>query len=107
LSVLLTAACTPTPPAPKLLVSVIADNLNRSYELPEPITVGELLEQAEITLGPLDNVNPRPFTQITNGMVITIVRVTEETFCETQVIPYERRTTIDETIPPGSPDVLV
>ncbi len=105
--VMFIAACTPQTPAPKILVSIIADNLNRSYELPEPITVGELLEQTEITLGPLDNVNPRPFTQITNGMVITIVRVEEETYCETQVIPYERRTTIDETIPPGSPDVLV
>jgi resuscitation-promoting factor RpfB len=104
---LLISACTPPPPAPKILVSIVADNLNRSYELPEPITVGELLEQTEITLGELDDVNPMPFTQITNGMIVTIVRVEEENYCETQVIPYGRRTTIDETIPADGQEITI
>jgi hypothetical protein len=104
---LLVSACSPPAPAPKILVSVVADNLNRSYELPEPITVGELLDQTDITLGELDDVNPLPFTQITNGMVVTIVRVQEETTCETEVIPYGRRTTPDETIPPGGQEITI
>jgi hypothetical protein len=101
------SACTPPPPAPKILVSIVADNLNRSYELPEPITVGELLDQTEITLGELDDVNPRPFTQITNGMVVTIVRVQEESYCETRDIPYGRRTTYDETISAGGQEITI
>jgi hypothetical protein len=103
---LISACSTPTP-AQKILVSVVADNLNRSYEIPEPITVGEFLDQTEIALGELDDVNPHTFTQITNGMVITIVRVEEETYCEDQVIPYGRRTTIDETIPAGGQEITI
>ncbi|MEO0563639.1 MAG: G5 domain-containing protein, partial [Chloroflexota bacterium] len=47
-------------------------------------------------MGELDRVNPQPFTQVTDGMIVTVVRVIEETQCEEVEIPFRQRTVLNE-----------
>jgi hypothetical protein len=94
------ASCVPTPAAPKLLVSLVADGRERTFEYASPVTVGEFLGDAEIELGQRDRVSPERFTQITDGMRVTVVRVTEQTECEQVTIPHERQTVFNEALDP-------
>ncbi|MEL6270568.1 MAG: G5 domain-containing protein [Chloroflexota bacterium] len=100
--ILLVSACTSTAEVQEeLLVSLVADGRERAFAYTVPVTVGEFLADADITLNDLDRVNPPPFTQITNGMVVTVVRVEEVTECEEIEIPYTRRTVLNEGLAPG------
>jgi Tol biopolymer transport system component len=95
------AACTPTPQAPKLLVSLVADGRERTFEYISPVTVGEFLRDAEVEKGELDRVSPPEFTQIADGMKVTVVRVREETECQQNEIPYRQRTVLNEALKAG------
>jgi len=94
------AGCSTTPEAEELLVSIRADGRERTFAYETPVTVGEFLRDAEIELGELDRVNPQPFTQINDGMIVTIVRVTEETQCEEVEFPYRQQTILNEGLEP-------
>jgi resuscitation-promoting factor RpfB len=74
-------------------VRVVADDRGRDYQYFEPITVEQFLDEAEIEVGTLDRMSPQPWTQIYDGITITIVRVTEDGECQEVEIPYrqERR----------------
>lgn len=87
---LIIAACTPQETQQQILVSLVADDSVQTYSLPEPITVGQFLRDAEIELEPLDRVNPSLVTQINDGMRVTVVRVTEQTECEETEIAYQQ-----------------
>ncbi|MCB9451773.1 MAG: G5 domain-containing protein [Anaerolineaceae bacterium] len=84
-------------------ITVIADGRERVFSYGLPVTVGEFLSdpQVGIELGELDRVNPQKFTQISDGLRITIVRVEERTDCEQQEVPYNQRTVLYEGLPPG------
>ena len=69
-------------------LSVDGDTFNLTSEA---ATVREILEEAEIELGELDEVTPPLFTPLQNEMDITIVRVTESLEVVTESIPYERK----------------
>lgn len=91
---LLLAACAQQPPQAAqrqpLPVTLIADG--RTFNLTsEAATVRELLEEAGIELGELDEVSPPLFTPLQNDMEIRVVRVREELEIVTESIPYERR----------------
>ncbi len=96
----LIAACEVNTPTPKLLVALVADGRERTFEYPSPVTVGEFLTDAEVELGQLDRVSPERFTQITDGMRVTVVRVVEETECEQVTIPHARQTVFNEALDP-------
>jgi len=51
-------------------------------------TVGEVLAEKGITLGPKDEVTPALSANVTTGSKITVVRVTEADVAEDEVIPY-------------------
>jgi hypothetical protein len=104
---ILTAACTPAPPVPKILITVSADGLSRSFEYTEPVTVDRFLQEIDLQLGELDDINPPLYTQISDGMLITVIRVSEETYTEDRDIPFAKRTTIDETLPSDSQGLQV
>jgi resuscitation-promoting factor RpfB len=95
------AGCSPTPEAPAMLVSLVVDGRELVYEYAVPVTVGEFLRDAEIELGEQDRVNPPEFTQINDGMRVTVVRVREERECEQQEIPYSERTVLFEGLQAG------
>lgn len=102
LILLFLAACTPPPADPVMIVTLVVDGRGLTYDVDEPITVGEFLDQVDIVLGELDVVSPPPFTQISDGIQITIRRVTEETYCEDRELPYQRKTLVDERLEAGA-----
>lgn len=95
------AACAPAPPPPSLLVSLVADGRESVYSYTERVTVDEFLRDAGISLGELDSVNPPAYTQIEDGMRVTVVRIQEERSCEERPVPFERRTVLNEGLAPG------
>ena len=54
-------------------------------------TVRELLDEAGVTVGELDEVNPPLFTPLTPEMSITVVRVSETIDVIEEIIPFERK----------------
>lgn len=101
LLVVAVTACQPATPQSDIVVLLQADGRERTFNYTLPITVGEFLSDAEVELGELDRVNPQPFTQITNGMVVTVVRIEEETECVEEELPYRQRTVLNEGLAPG------
>lgn len=87
--------------AQNLVVSLVADNTERAIQFDAPITVGEALREADIELGTLDEVNPPLFTQIANGMRITVARVQQTTECENQEIPFREQRISNEGLRAG------
>jgi hypothetical protein len=84
-----------------IVVSLVADGRERAVQQSSPVTVGELLRSANVELGALDEVNPPLFTQITNGMRITVARVQQTTECQNQDIPFREQRILNEGLRPG------
>ncbi len=98
---ILLVGCSTAEEDPGLIVSLVADGRERTFSYATPVTVEDFLEDAEIEMDELDRVNPQPFTQIADGMVVTVVRVEETTECEETTIPYTQRTVLNEGLAPG------
>ncbi len=98
---LVMVGCT-TPEEPVILVSVVANGRELSFRYTEPITVEQFLAEAEIEFDPAtDRVNPQLWTQIFDGIRITIVHVEEDEYCEDVTIPFERQIRPSENLDPG------
>jgi hypothetical protein len=91
---------------PAYTVTLIADGRQRTFDFPQVMTVSDVLRRADITLNERDRVNPPDFTLITDGMTITVVRVSEDVIIEQVTIPFERRTTRNDSIPTGQTRLL-
>ncbi len=98
---LLLSACVGESPDTTLLVSLVADGQERAYPQSVSITVGEFLTQTGIQLSNLDEIAPPPFTQLTDGMRITVVRVQQTEECVQQEIAYGERRILNEGLQPG------
>ncbi len=98
---LIAAGCTSAQDSNALLVTLSVDGQERSYPQPIAITVGEFLRQANVELGTLDEVTPPDFTQISDGMRITVTRVQETQECENQDIPFRENRRPNEGLAPG------
>lgn len=99
--IMILAGCTQTTQQSRLIVSLMVDGRERTFEYDSPITVGEFLRDADVTLGALDDVNPPTFTQVADGLRVTVVRVAEDQECEDIVVPYRRQTSPYEGLRPG------
>ncbi len=57
------------------------------------LNVGELLGENSVVLGPMDQVNPSSDTPLTDGMVVSVVRMANDTVQADEPLPYtvERR----------------
>jgi hypothetical protein len=97
----LAAACQQNDEASTLLVTLVVDGRERAMPQTIAVTVDEVLRQAEVELGPLDEVVPPLYTQITDGMRITVARVSEETECDEVEMPYQEQRIPYEALPPG------
>jgi hypothetical protein len=99
--VLLLVACkTPALPTPTYDVTIRVDDTARELDTASR-TVGSTLDEAAISLGPLDRVTPPEITAISDGMVITVTRVVQHTEIVTSTIPYKREIVRDATVPEG------
>jgi Tol biopolymer transport system component len=86
-----------------MLIYLQDNGRERTFEINEPMTVEQFLAQEAVNVSFDDNdrLNPPPFTQLTDGMRITVVDIDEETVCETEQIPYEQETALNEGLEPG------
>ncbi|MDQ7037061.1 MAG: G5 domain-containing protein [Anaerolineae bacterium] len=96
------AACQGQSTEVTMLIYVQVDNIERTFSVGESMTVEEFLTQPQVDVqwDENDRLVPPPFTQITDGTRITIVRVDEEETCETEEIPFEVEVIQNESFAP-------
>ena len=106
LLILLSACATSTLPETavrqpvKVQLRVDGQSLNLTTEA---ANVRELLEEAGITASDSDEVDPPPFTPLTDGLTVTIVRVTESIEVIPQSLPFDRKIVRSETMDADDP----
>lgn len=104
--VILTACATPTLPETavrqpvKVQLQVDGQTLNLTTEA---ANVRELLEEAGLSVSDSDEVNPPPFTPLTDGLAVTLVRVTESIEVIPQSLPFDRKIVRSETMDADDP----
>ncbi len=98
------AACTALPSTPRR-VTLVADGEQRTFQT-EAQTVRALLDEAEVTLEPLDRVTPPETTALTDGATVQVIRVTQHTTTLTETVPFERRTVRDANLAEGETRLL-
>ncbi len=101
----LLGACKPDTQSGALRIRVIADGKELVFSTADHVTVGQFLQQTDIRLGDLDRMDPPEFTQITDNMVITIVRVRDEQVCNDEAVPYQTRYISNPDLTPGTTKV--
>lgn len=70
------------------------------------ITVGQLLEQQNIPLGPLDQVSPAVATRPADGMTVTITRIATGQVTEQTPIPFATQRVADASLYKGTEKVV-
>lgn len=104
LMLVLVTACTSTDSnSVEYVVSLVADGRERTFVLSQPFTVEQFLSQRDVALelGSNDRLTPPRFTQLSDGMRITVVRVREETACSREELPFSREIIQNEGLRPG------
>jgi hypothetical protein len=81
-------------------IAIEADGSRRVVEAQED-TVREALEAAGLVLGELDKTEPPLWEPVTDGMVIIVTRVREETEVERRVLSFSRQVLRDEALDEG------
>jgi len=110
LILLLAAGCSQPPPeaAQQQPIPITLNADGRTFNLTtEAATVRELLAEAGIELGELDEVSPPLFTPLQNEMEIRVVRVREDLEIVSESIPYERRFVRTDTMTADDPPQIV
>jgi len=101
------AACArPQATAGMIDVSVSVDGETRQVDIPGGSSVQQVLLTTGVELNPLDRVTPPSYTTVTQGTTIVITRIKEEFEIEQIVIPFERQTVRNETLPEGEERLL-
>ena len=95
-------ASTPTPNT----LTLIADGQQQTLSS-QATTVRELLDEANITLNPSDEVTPPLFTPLSDNLTITIVRVSESVEIVPQSIPFSRKIVRNETMAADDPPRII
>jgi hypothetical protein len=101
LVVLLIAACTQADETPSMLVFLVVDGRELTFEYEVPVTVAQFLEDADVEMGEQDRIEPPLFSQIRDSMRVTVVRVEERTECSEQEIPHRTQRVPNEGLAPG------
>ncbi len=98
---LLLVACSQAEETPSILVFLDVDGRELTFEYEIPVTVAQFLQDANVELGELDRVEPPLFSQIRDGMRVTVVRVEERTDCKQEEIPHRTQRVLNEGLAPG------
>lgn len=99
---LLLAACTPPQPTVNSIrFTIEVDGKKIPMEAQTGITVQMALQQANISLGSLDRVEPPSYSILLDGDSIEITRVREVFTVEENIIPFDRQTVRNESLPDG------
>ena len=94
------AACA-APQATQALIQVelAADGETINVNLPAGSTVQQALDRAGVGLDALDRTEPPPFTILSDGAKVKLIRVSEKFEVEQVVLPFERQTLRNESLP--------
>ncbi|GAB4484388.1 MAG: hypothetical protein Fur0016_08960 [Anaerolineales bacterium] len=84
-----------------LQVSLNVDGENYPAQIPVGSTVADALQAAGLQVGSLDKVEPPLYTLLSDGLSIKITRGREEFETQQDIIPYERQTVRNESLPQG------
>ena len=79
-------------------VKVFADGQTRDVTLPAGSTAQHALDEAGISLGTLDRLDPPAYTLLTAGSELHVVRVREEFTVLEETIPFERQVLQTESL---------
>lgn len=85
-------ACDPSAAETLLRVRIQVDGQELALSVSPPSSVGQVLRRANVALGAFDRLNPPDFTPVTDGMVITVVRVENRAECIDEDVPYASET---------------
>jgi dipeptidyl aminopeptidase/acylaminoacyl peptidase len=82
-------------------LTVLADGKSTSVDVPVGSTVQEAISQAGVTLSTLDQSDPPPFTVVSSGIQVRVVRIDENFEIEQVVVPFQRQVVRNESLPAG------
>jgi resuscitation-promoting factor RpfB len=85
----------------QITLPVTVDGATVELSIPAGSSVEYALDQAGITLGSLDRVEPTLFTSLNSGDEIRVTRVREEFETVQEIIPFDRQTVRTELLPDG------
>ncbi len=105
---LLLAGCASGAPTAQAMVTVQieVDGQQISVELPAGSSVQQALDQADVTLGELDRVEPAPYEVLAEDGEIKVTRIYEEFEIEQVVIPFEQQLQPSEFLLEGTQQPL-
>ncbi|MCC6800027.1 MAG: G5 domain-containing protein, partial [Anaerolineae bacterium] len=86
-------------------ITVDADGASRVYTYDKPESVGQFLDAIDVTLDALDEVNPPLYTQLRDGLRITVTRVVERQDCVREPVPFQRQVIPSERLKPGEEQI--
>ena len=99
-AILFLSACAPPQATQQLIeVNITADGKTFDVQLPAGSTVQQALDRAGLSLNTLDRTEPPAYTVLSEAAKIRLIRVTEEFDVEQVILPYERRTLRNESLP--------
>lgn len=101
LFIVVLAGCQTIQPGSAILVNItlIADGNQASLKVSPGATVQTALNTANITLNNLDRVEPPTYTVLSEGTTVKVVRVAESFEIEEIILPFERQTVPNESLP--------
>lgn len=102
----LLGSCNLGSPEGQIRVRVLVDGKEIILTTSQPMSVRQILQQGNITVGDLDRLNPNDLAPITDGMVITIVRVENRSECIEETLPYSTETYRTPDLAPGTTRVM-
>lgn len=106
LALTLCACRGPRATAKTIEVEIVADGTSQMLAVPSGATVQQALESSGVTLNALDQVDPPGYVVVADGTRVKITRVEESFEIEEIVIPFERQTIRNESLPEGETRLL-
>ena len=92
--------------AVNLAVTLSADGVTQTVSVPSGSKVQQVLETAKLTLASLDKVEPPAYALVTEGLTVKVTRGREEFETQSVVIPFERQTVRNESLPLGETKLI-
>ena len=98
---LLLTGCSNVAEDNKVFIGIIDGGTSFSIEISSGTSVEQILTAEQISLGPLDRVEPPPSTLMIGGETIHVIRVREEFSIVESILPFEQQTIKNESLPEG------
>ncbi|HEY2981423.1 MAG TPA: G5 domain-containing protein, partial [Anaerolineales bacterium] len=98
---LLIAGCRAPQFGGEMSIHVTSDNETRTLRVSAGSTVLQALQEAGIAVGALDRADPPFYTVLADGDSLRLTRVVEEFQTEVIIVPFERQTVRNESLPEG------